>query len=240
METYIESGGIKLWTDADGSGTPVILISGGPGCCDYLEPVAALLDGARTIRFDARGCGRSSLAPRYTLADSLADLEAIRAHYGIERWIVLGHSAGADHALAYALQHPQRAAALVCLAGGRVHNDRDWHAVYSEGRDAGREAPLDYAYPYNPDVNLQLNAEWKAYIKKPGLLRQLAHFATPALFVYGSEDIRPSWPIEQVAQLLPHARWNLLPGAGHNLWLTHATPLRQLLNSFIAEFVPSL
>jgi proline iminopeptidase len=240
VETYIESGEIRLWTTADGSGVPVLLISGGPGCCDYLEPVAALIDGAQTIRFDARGCGRSSLSPCYTLSHSLADLEAIRRHYGIEHWIVLGHSAGADLALAYAVQHPNRAAAIACLSGGRIHNDRDWHAVYVEGRDAGREAPLDYAYPYNPDVNAQLNAEWHAYTRHPGLLRELANLATPALFVYGSDDIRPSWPIEQVAHLLPNAHWRLLPGAGHNLWLSHAESLRQLLNGFLSEIAPSL
>ena len=58
---------------------------------------------AQVIRFEARGCGRSSAVPPYTIATCLADLEAIRQHYGVVRWIVGGHSAGADLALAYAL-----------------------------------------------------------------------------------------------------------------------------------------
>jgi proline iminopeptidase len=48
------------------------------------------------IRFEGRGCGRSGPLPPYTVETCLTDLEAIRQHYRIERWIVAGHSAGAD------------------------------------------------------------------------------------------------------------------------------------------------
>lgn len=105
MEAFVPVDGGQLWTDAEGEGVPVMFISGGPGCCDYLEPVAGMLEGvAQTVRFDARGCGRSTLLETYTLDGALADLETIREHYGFEQWIVVGHSAGADHAIAYALR----------------------------------------------------------------------------------------------------------------------------------------
>jgi proline iminopeptidase len=55
----------------------------------------------------------------------LADLEAIREDYGIERWIVAGHSSGADLAFAYALHYPERVYGFICIAGGRIHNDRE-------------------------------------------------------------------------------------------------------------------
>ncbi len=55
------------------------------------------------------------------------------------------------------------------------------------------------AYPPNDEVNHQLNASWRATIKKPGLLRQIAELEVPSLFIYGSADIRPSWPTEQLA-----------------------------------------
>lgn len=236
MESFVNVPGGQLWTSRAGSGPAVLLVSGGPGCCDYLEPVANMLEGRVTaIRFDARGCGRSSHWENYRLADSLSDLEALRRHYGLEDWVVLGHSAGADLALAYALEHRERTRALVCLAGGRVHNDRDWHAAYSRDRDAGLEAELDYAFPPNLDVNRQLNAEWKAYCKRPGVLRELGALDIPALFVYGSKDIRPAWPIEQVANLLPDASWHLIEGAAHNLWLTHAPQLQGLLREFVGS-----
>jgi proline iminopeptidase len=57
----------------------VVLVSGGPGCCDYLEPVASLIDNiVNTIRFDARGCGRSSLTPPYDVQTAIADIDELR------------------------------------------------------------------------------------------------------------------------------------------------------------------
>lgn len=234
MESVVREGGPALWTTAEGDGVPVLFIPGGPGCCDYLEPVAQVVTGVRAIRFEPRGCGRSETAETYRLTDAIADIERVRIHYRVERWVVAGHSAGADHALAYALQHRDRVDAVVLLSGGRVHNDREWHAAYSAARDAGHEPDLDFAYPPNMDVNLQMNAEWKAFIKRPGLFRDLSELDVPALFVYGSEDIRPHWPIEQVARLMPNARWELLQGATHNMWLSHAAELGSMVTDFVA------
>ncbi len=39
-EQYVQSAGAKIWTVSQGSGMPVVLCTGGPGCSDYLEPVA--------------------------------------------------------------------------------------------------------------------------------------------------------------------------------------------------------
>jgi len=117
-EQYVRSEGARLWTIVQGSGMPVVLCNGGPGCCDYLAPVAAMLDDrAQVIRFEARGCGRSDPLPPYTLETCLTDLEAVRQHYGVERWIVGGHSAGADLALAYALAYPERVLGFICISG---------------------------------------------------------------------------------------------------------------------------
>src|SRR6188508_3205274 len=142
METFVQSGDAELWVAAEGEGPPVVLISGGPGCCDYLGPVGQLLrPGFQTIRFDARGCGRSSPTSDFTLANAIADLEAIRLHFEFEKWVLLGHSAGCELSLAYAIRHPERVGRLILLSGGRFVDDRGWHAAYSAGRDAGREPP---------------------------------------------------------------------------------------------------
>ena len=88
---------------------------------------------------------------------------------------------------------------------------------------------MDFAFPPNMQANESLNAEWKAFIHRPELLREVSCIEAPALFVYGSEDIRPSWPAEQVAALLPNARFEMLQGANHYLWLTHAAELGDLM-----------
>jgi pimeloyl-ACP methyl ester carboxylesterase len=108
-EQFVDSEAARLWTISAGSGVPTVLCNGGPGCCDYLAPVAAMLDDiAQVIRLEASGCGRSDPLPAYTVETCLTNLEAVRRHYGIERWIVGGHSAGADLALAYTLAYPER------------------------------------------------------------------------------------------------------------------------------------
>ena len=127
-EALAESNGVRLWTVSQGVGHPVMLCNGGAGCCDYLGPVAAMIDDlAKVIRFEQRGCGRSDPTPPYDVKTCVLDLDRIRAHYGVERWIVGGHSWGSDLALAYALAHPARVSGLLCIAGGKVHDDRDWH-----------------------------------------------------------------------------------------------------------------
>src|SRR3954462_12417405 len=226
-EQFVSSDGVQLWTVAQGSGVPSALCNGGPGCCDYLAPVAAMLDDiAQVIRFEARGCGRSAAMPPYTVATCLADLEAIRRHYGVERWIVGGHSAGADLALAYALEYPEKVLGVICISGGRVHNDREWHRIYSERRDQGLEILPAFDYPPNLEVNTEVNRSWKQYIQRPSLLKELARLDRPALFVYGERDIRPSWPVEQVAQLLPNAAFQMIAGADHHIWVTHPGELK--------------
>lgn len=99
------------------AGKPVVYLHGGPGGgCNvnfrrYFDPAAY-----RIILFDQRGCGRST--PHASLEDnttwhSVADIESLREHLGIEAWQVFGGSWGSTLALAYAQTHPDRATELV-------------------------------------------------------------------------------------------------------------------------------
>ena len=112
-------------------GLPMVFLHGGPGSgCSPRH--RQLFDPARcrVILFDQRGCGRSQ--PRGALqantSDHLvADIELLRQHLGIARWLVVGGSWGAGLALAYAAAHPASCLGLV-LRGvflGRP-TDVDW------------------------------------------------------------------------------------------------------------------
>src|SRR5262245_46502587 len=101
--------GVALFVRRSGTGPAMVLCHGGPGLWDYFGPLASLLDdGATVVRWDQRGCGRSECAGPYTVDRMVADLDQIRAHLGIERWIVGGHSWGAQLALEYVAAHPHR------------------------------------------------------------------------------------------------------------------------------------
>ena len=115
---YAVGDGAELWTSVSGSGPPVLLCHGGPGLWDYFEPLAQMVDDLATVhRWDQRGCGRSTGEGPYTIARSIADIEALRQRWGVDHWTVLGHSWGATLALQYALAHPSRVTGLVYLSG---------------------------------------------------------------------------------------------------------------------------
>jgi proline iminopeptidase len=237
-ERYITDHQLTLWTIEQGAGYPVILCNGGAGCCDYLQPVAGMLtDMARVIRFEQRGCGRSQPASDYSVQTSIEDVAAVQKAYGLDQCIIGGHSWGADLALLYALTHPERVTGLLCLAGGRMNNDREWHAEYDRRRVEEGELLPDFAYPFNSEVNEQVGRSFKLYIQRPRLFRDIAELTCPALFVYGSRDIRPSWPVQQIASLLPNGGFTLMEGAEHCLWLTHDQELEQVIRPFIAETI---
>lgn len=126
--------GCRLWTTSAGDGVPLVLCHGGPGLWDYLDDVAELLrDAAQVIRWDQRGCGRSERRGPYSIARSVADLDAVREQRAGPRTAVLGHSWGAHLALRYAIEHPDRVSHLIYVSGTGIDPDRRWHPHYERG-----------------------------------------------------------------------------------------------------------
>ncbi|MEU1892922.1 prolyl aminopeptidase [Streptomyces pristinaespiralis] len=103
-------------------GKPALVVHGGPGSgCNprmrrYFDPSAY-----RVVLFDQRGCGRSTPHAADPAADMrhnttshlLADMEQLREHLGIERWLLYGGSWGSTLLLAYAERHPERVSEIV-------------------------------------------------------------------------------------------------------------------------------
>jgi len=98
-------------------GLPVVFLHGGPGA--GLSPHhRRFFDPARwhAVLFDQRGAGQSTpfaSLDANTTPDLIADIERIREHLGIERWLVFGGSWGSTLALAYAEAHSARVTGLV-------------------------------------------------------------------------------------------------------------------------------
>jgi proline iminopeptidase len=231
----VQSSGAQLWSTESGAGVPVVVFNGGPGCDDYLEPVARLIDDScRVIRFEPRGCGRSDWDGHYDLDTFLGDAEAIRAAYGCQRWVILGHSHGPNLALAYALRYPARSMGVIGIAGGKVVDDRSWSEAYhARLRDIGEDLG-GKVFHADPEANRQGNAAWRAYCRRPELFGELARLAVPCVFINAAEDIRPNWPTQQLAQLIANARYQEISGAAHSIALTHAPELQAALREALA------
>jgi len=128
-ELYFEESG-------DPHGKPVLFVHGGPG--GGTEPrQRRFFDPSkyRIVLFDQRGCGKST--PHASLVDNttwhlVADMEALRAHLGIERWQVFGGSWGSTLGLAYAETHPERVSELV-LRGIFLLRKREIEWFYQSG-----------------------------------------------------------------------------------------------------------
>jgi len=136
-EQVVEVNGARLWTARHGVGPPLVLLHGGPGLWDYFDELATMIaDLVEVHRYDQRGGGRSNCLPPFDVATLVADLDALRAYWRHERWIVAGHSWGAALALAYAVEHPERVDALVHIDGTGVIDD--WHDEYHTNADARR------------------------------------------------------------------------------------------------------
>ncbi|GHH15694.1 alpha/beta fold hydrolase [Streptomyces lanatus] len=132
--TVTADDGVRLWASASGQGEPLVLCHGGPGLWDMFEDVAEMLGELTTVvRWDQRGCGRSErCAGPWTTDRFVADLDAVRQHFGLERMALLGHSWGAQLALAYALAHPERVSTLVYVAGTGIGPVDEWRPAYEE------------------------------------------------------------------------------------------------------------
>jgi proline iminopeptidase len=101
----------------DPDGVPLVFLHGGPGG-GSLPHHRRFYDPRfwRIVLYDQRGAGRST--PVAEIADNttphlIADLDRLRAHLDIERWVLFGGSWGSTLALAYAEAHPQRVLGLV-------------------------------------------------------------------------------------------------------------------------------
>lgn len=107
-------------------GIPAVYLHGGPGSTLRAGSYRGKLDPSRfrIVGLDQRGCGRSRphvTTPGYDVEQNttrhlIGDLELLRAHLGVERWLVNGVSWGSTLALAYAEAHPDRVLGIVLTA----------------------------------------------------------------------------------------------------------------------------
>ena len=110
--------GGRIWytVTGTGSGTPLVLLHGGPGFSSfYLKPFETLGDDRPVIRYDQLGGGKSDRiadTAMFTISHFVAELDSLRAALGIARWHVLGHSWGTILALEYYRADPDHVMSL--------------------------------------------------------------------------------------------------------------------------------
>jgi proline iminopeptidase len=123
-ETLVELNGVRLYTRHVGNGPSVVVLHGGPGAHhDYLLPqYDRLAEGRTLLYYDQRGGGRSPVPRDVAVGwrEHVADLEALRDHWQLDRLTLLGYSWGGLLAVLYALEHPDRVARLALVSAAPV------------------------------------------------------------------------------------------------------------------------
>ncbi len=167
------------------AGVPAVFLHGGPGAGAtsthrrFFDP-----DHYRIVIFDQRGAGRSTplgATADNTLTHLIADMELLRLHLRIEKWLLFGGSWGSTLALAYAETYPERCSAIVLrgiflcrrneidwfLYGMRTIYPEAWRAFAGHLSEAERGDILDgycrrLADP-DPAVHLAAARAWSSY-----------------------------------------------------------------------------
>jgi proline iminopeptidase len=125
---FIDTGdGNRIYYEQLGNpeGKAALQVHGGPGSGASRKPTRAWNpERYHVIRYDQRGCGRSTPhaadpatdMSRNTTPHLIADMEQLREHLGIEKWLLNGSSWGSTLILAYAEQHPERVSEIIIAA----------------------------------------------------------------------------------------------------------------------------
>lgn len=127
-ETLIKSGNSTLCYKTFGEGTPILVINGGPGMnSEGFASIAESLSqmGYQAITYDQRGTGKSTVektdSKTITMDLMVQDIENLRNHLKIEKWIVFGHSFGGVLAAYYASKHPNPIEKLIFSSSGGIN-----------------------------------------------------------------------------------------------------------------------
>jgi pimeloyl-ACP methyl ester carboxylesterase len=178
MEREISAGAVTLACDDSGSGIPVVGLHGLSATRRYVLMGSRALErnGHRVVLYDARGHGNSTPPSDgdYSYAALAGDLSVVLDSLALERAILVGASMGAHTAVHYALEHPERVAALALVTP--AYDPRRfapglgrWDALAQGLREGGVEGFLDAYY-----ID-ELPAQWRETVATVVRQRMAAH-----------------------------------------------------------------
>jgi pimeloyl-ACP methyl ester carboxylesterase len=240
------------------TGTPVVLLHGlSDSWRSYTTVLERLPAGMRAYAVSLRGHGDGDHPETgYQVSELAEDVAAFLDHVGVGRAVIVGHSLGAAVASAFAVAHPERAQALVLVAGfGRPGDDPalaefgEVIASLTDPVDADFVAEFQAsttAVPVPPAFMEMVVAEsaklpahvWKGAID--GFMRHdhlagLDRLAVPTLVLWGDQDqYVPRAEQDLFVQLIPGARLDVFEGIGHAVHWEAPERFIDTLASFVA------
>lgn len=264
MPTALAGDGAGIYYETWGrrDGEPLLLI---PGLTADLRIWACqrMVFGRRfrCIALDHRGSGRSDKPPGpYSLAQMADDALAVLDAERVRSAHVLGYSMGSFAAADLAVVHPERVRSLVMAGTTCRHHEwrrellRSWIQVAGEG---GVHVMVRRAFPWlvgpaGRRFGALVHMLWPVILSQPvhaftaqvEAILELSDEAAaglravtvPTLVLVGGEDrLTPPADAEEVADLIPGSRLEVVPGAGHGLMVEAAPDFNAAVLRFLAD-----
>jgi pimeloyl-ACP methyl ester carboxylesterase len=225
----VDSAGVKIACTVSGDGPAVLMTHGFNDSADvFAANVASLATDHRVVTWDLRGHGSSESpvdAAAYSVEASLDDMAALLDHAGADDAVLLGHSLGGYLSLAFRLVHPSRVRGLVLLGTGpgfRKAEPRDtWNAMAE--RLAERAATPGRALAAR-GILPQHDAR---------VIDSLPDVDVPTLVIVGERDEMFVGGSRYMADKIPGARLEIIPGAGHTPNQSHPAEFDAVVRSFL-------
>lgn len=193
--------------ESAGEGPPIILCHGLTATRRYVIHGSRALEraGHRVITYDARGHGESDPAPAgegYGYPQQVADLErVIAAEPGEEaRFVLGGHSMGAQTAVAYALRHPERLSGLVVIGPVYLGEIADASLAYWDGLAAALESGGVDGFVDYIDREQEIDAAWRDSVLGFTRTRMLLH-RHPEALAQALREVPRSRPFGDLGEL---------------------------------------
>jgi pimeloyl-ACP methyl ester carboxylesterase len=268
----VEANGVHLSGARLGEGPPILLLHGLTATRRYVVLGSKLLarHGFELVSYDARGHGESSPAPSpeaYEYRDLVEDLCAVVDRAGAERVVLAGNSMGAHTAMAYALQFPERVAALVQIAPAYHGRPREGDEALDSWRrlaDGLERGGVDgFMEAYTPSVperwrdtvckvarqRLELHRDPRALADAlrvvPGSLafegmEELEQMRVPTLVIGSRDEADPGHPLavaREYAERLPDAEL-LVEEEGRSPLAWQGAQLSRAIEDFVRRRAP--
>ena len=236
----VDLGEATIHYEQAGDGSPAYVYChglGGSGQGFEQNDMAWYAERFRTISWDNRGLGRSGPAAKYSLPRYASDLDALLAHLGVERAVVFGVSWGGVLVQRFALDYPQRCAAIIIDSSSSEVNVAASEGWYRRG-DSARHTEFAGAMVKPEHLESFIaSARAVAGLREHPLTPRLRAIACPALIVASSKDTTTGGAGGSVimARNIPNATLKIYDEGGHAIYSQLPEAFRALVLEFCRE-----
>lgn len=259
----VNANGVNLYYNIEGSGPPLLLITGMGGHSRAWTPVLPLLTPHyRCIMFDTRGTGRSDVpVGPYTIDELADDTAALIRKLELGPVSVMGVSMGASIAQSLAIRHGKLLERVILVSAFPAYTSvqQAWLeiflAVYQSNAPREARAAINLAWVYTPKLLsdhervaglIRLTADDPHAVTPAGLEAQahglrrydsragLPKIKNRTLVLVGAEDVlTPVSQSVEIAGLIPEAELKVLPRGGHGLMSEYTAEAVQAIRAFL-------